>query len=273
MMPYRIGPGLEEVINLSTAVAQKRSAETGDAIASAGWLVEWLPRASDGTFVFREGEDRISMEEIQLALEGKSRPARETLDRKAPAAPRMSEEERSIMRATLDARTAARRARITATQQAARAAVANSPYSVPFFWPSRVTGPMDQQAAVDESIARFIPGKRASVAFVRHMEASRALAVLGHSQEHSDQSKKPTDHAVWFVGIVAADGVTRREHAKFFEGKDISEGQGAVDDVEGVVGEYYIWRADDSSLIQMGGLTTGFQINSDIEIIQERLTE
>jgi len=266
MMPYKKGPGLESFINLSEAVARERSADTGESIASAGWLVEWLPRTPDGQFVFREGKDQISIEEIELALEGKTRPTRGELDRKAPDGTRMSVAQISAMQATIDSNKMARRENATATQRAAHDAAANSAYSVPFFWPSRHTGPMDQQLAVNESIARFVPGKRTSVAFVNRMKASRALEMLGHSQEH-------LDYDVWFVGIVAADGVTRREHAKFFEGSETSVVSGGGDDVEGVVGEYYIWSADKSSLIQMGGLTTGFGINSDVELIQKRLTE
>ncbi len=271
MMPYRRGEGLEKMIDMSETVARKQSTQMAEHVISGGWLVGWLPRTAENKFRFglRGKEDVITISMIESVLRGKSSPERSELDRKVPVA-QVSAAEVADLRATIDTNNAMRRERATATRVASLKNGHDGANMAPFFWPSRHNGPMNKQAAIEESIARVVPGKEVRVAFASLVKSSRALAVLGQS---NGGSSNEGDKDVWFVGIVANGGIRRHEHVEFFSGQKMRAAGDESGGVEEVVGEYYIWNAGNSDLLQMGGLTTGFGINSDVEIIQKRLGE
>lgn len=233
--------------------AQQLSGDFEFGLAPGGVLQYWLPSRPDGSLSYRGDDFQLTDVEEMASAANVIKPA--------ASIPPPTRDPAVV--ATAGANLAAinksnRVARETAAVHARATEAARPMQLAPLFWPSRHTGPMSRETAIQDSIARFPPGLTPEVAFAQLLPAERALATLNM------KDGGPDSRQVWFVGLTVPEGIPYEEYVAFFEAamplipsaNPAREQQPEVQQ-RPIAGEYYMWNASTSALEMMGGITLG----------------
>lgn len=257
-LPYSPDPD-ERLIALTESAAKSAALDSHGDVSSGGLLKAWLPDDGAGNLTYKYHPDTVSLGQVVEIIDSPNPPVSVL-----KVAPRTQVEDTTLADSSdiqTDVAAMARRALVVDEP----ATVTNNAESVaraPFFRPNLSRGPMSRETAIEESTKRFPPGEPPVVAFAYRMRFASALAALG------EESNAGGEHPVWFVGLTRS-GMSAKEHHAFFD-VGIGPDRSLTSDAETaeaslkVLGEYYIWSAETSAIMQMGGLTEDTTYGSDL---------